>query len=221
MRRSSFISTLRPWQNRQLGKGAGAPQGGIQTAEITVTNIQIARLLSQEPTTVFSSQDEFTCTSYEDDAYHEATILKVLNWPGALSGKTITAVSLTLYHNITGYAAATSTLSVRNVLRTVVMAQVTATVYSTGNSWQTLMAAGALDVNTSATLTTVTMPADSSAGSLICPSSAGFVTLVQDQKDGLAANNGYLLHPSFFADYHSFSGPTGANPPVMNITYNL
>lgn len=197
--------------------------------EITGADLQIAALWDDAPTTVKSDQEVFYLTSWHAASYDRAVILKVVNWPAALNGKTITGATLELFRwqGYTAEAPSVPVMTARQVLQPVVMAEVTWSSYSTNNAWGTAGAKGAADVNLDANVGTVSVPNNlvgvepptRNYATQTIGTGANLVALLQGWKDGSITNNGMFIYPSSFADYHTFYGPTGATPPVLTITY--
>ena len=198
----------------------GTRSGAPNSLQITGTDLEIARLMSSDPTNVYSAQDSFTTSSWSSTEYQEATILKIKASAPALTtliGKTISSVIVSLYRT-GGYSAEGGAVYARRVLRTAVNAQVTWDSYSTGNAWGTAGAQGAADVDLSIVLGAIGLTDTVTA--MFTSSTSDMVTTVTNWVSGSYANNGMLLFPSFFADYHTFSGPAGANPPIITVTYS-
>lgn len=200
----------------------GSRGGGALSVQITGTDLLLGRLMSSEPTTAYTSQTEFTTSSWSATAYQEAAVLKIdpaASCWATLAGKTVSAMTLALYRT-GGYMSESSTLYVAKCLRTVVVggsSQMTWNQYSTGNNWGTAGASNAADVDLSlmgAIGLTDTVTA------MFTSSTANFVAAMQAWVNASGVNNGFLLFPSFFADYHTWSGPTGANPPILTVTYS-
>jgi hypothetical protein len=188
--------------------------------QITGADLEIARLMSSDPAAVYSVQSEFTCSSWTATEYQEAAVLRIKNTAPALStlvGKTITSVVLSLYRSA-GYTSEGGTVYARRVLRSIVPAQLTWNVYSTGNNWGTAGAQGAADVDLSALLGSITVT--DTIETMSSSSTGAFVSTLAGWVSGSIANNGLLLFPSFFIDYNTFDGPSGTNPPLITVMYS-
>lgn len=177
-------------------------------------------ILDTNPTTNFSSQNEFFVGEYNGGAQIGRALIK-FDLSG-LSGETITSATLKLYDWGSNFADNTRDLRVYRVKRTVVITEATWNVYSSGNNWGT---AGCADTTNDREATDI--------GSLSIDATETLdeeyaitldTTAIQEMVDGDFTNNGFLLkmdtETNDMHDIQSNESARTAARPVLVIEYS-